>query len=167
MFRSFTGCSPSSMSVSVCLYSSNIKTPVEDSTERKSTPTATELKFTREQKRKTLKARLFRRSARDGQTSFKKASLHNFARALLCRRDDGDGVCVCGHGCTTLFKEKKKVFIRNQYVVSKRQSVCVLYKWYICVFFICASLRNCDLLYCMQCVSPPRIRLSAVTRIDF
>lgn len=53
---------------------------------------------------------------------------------------------------------KKKVFIRNQYVVSKRQSMCVLCKWYICVFcffFICASLRNCDLLYCMQFVSPP------------
>lgn len=43
---------------------------------------------------------------------------------------------VRGHGCTTLFKN---MFIRNQYVVSKRQSVCVLYNWYIhmcvCVFF--------------------------------
>lgn len=78
------------------------------------------------------------------------------------QRDKG---MVCGHGCTTLFK--KKVFIRNQYVVSKRQSVCVLYKWYICVFFICASLRNCDLLYCMQFVSPPRTRLSAVILIGF
>ena len=91
------------MSVSVCLYASNIQTPVEDSTERKSTPTATELKFTREQKNKQEKKKKkkkhsktdSRRNAGVGHTSVKKAFLHAFARALLFRQERRRGRCVC------------------------------------------------------------------------
>lgn len=46
------------------------------------------------------------------------------------------------------------MFIRVSICSPQRQSVCVLYQWYICVF-ICVRLKNkYDLLYCMQVCEP-------------